>query len=410
MKGTKRLNPMISSLILATVFGSLGLIAFSLDARLPPAPTGKPLHSLLWLLAMILFLLCLTRTMMALTYALLKYHKRPSVEGGMITRIYRLAGGLAIALAIISYYGQIGAFWSFFSLFGGMLLGWSLQTPITGFAAWILISLKRPFRPGDRIQFPSLSELTGDVRDIGLMYTELEQVGGSVGSEEAVGRHILIPTAMLFSEVIINYTTVHELSYMLDEIVVRITYDSDWDEAEQVLLRVAQEVTGDIIKAKKKLPYIRSDLYDYGVYMQLRYHTRVKDRAEIAYRINKRIFEEIQKNPKVDIAIPYIYSFRAGVDIKGYEPGNQAIGSSNPTVRAVTEIQIDLIEAYPIDIDPKEIDLLAKNIARHGLLQPIVVGEIPERGTYDIITGHLRYEACKRLGWNTITAIVRGPN
>ncbi|MBN1671592.1 MAG: mechanosensitive ion channel family protein [Kiritimatiellae bacterium] len=114
----------------------------------------------------------------------------------MIGHIYRLAAGIAIVFAVAHHFGKIASFWTFFSLFGGMLLGWSLQSPISGFAAWVLISLKRPFRPGDRVQFPNLG-LTGDVKDIGAMYTILDQVGGSVGSEEAVGRNILIPNAML---------------------------------------------------------------------------------------------------------------------------------------------------------------------------------------------------------------------
>jgi hypothetical protein len=28
-------------------------------------------------------------------------------------------------------------------------------------------------------------------------------------------------------------------------------------------------------------------------------------------------------------------------------------------------------------------------------------------GRYEIVAGHLRYEACKRLGWKTIPALVR---
>ncbi len=117
-------------------------------------------------------------------------------------------------------------------MFGGMLLGWSLQAPVSGFAAWMLVCVKRPFRPGDRIQFPNLG-LTGDVKEIGAMYVVLDQVGGTVGSEEAVGRYILVPNAMLFSQVVINFTVPQEAAYMLDEVVVRITYDSDMQEAER---------------------------------------------------------------------------------------------------------------------------------------------------------------------------------
>src|SRR5208283_6130526 len=99
----------------------------------------------------------------------------------------------------------------------------------------------------------------------------LDQVGGTIGSEEAVGRHILVPNAMLFSQVVINYTVTQDAAYMLDELVIRITFDSDWDEAERILLDAADRVTGDIIRISGVKPYIRSDIYDYGVYLRLRY-------------------------------------------------------------------------------------------------------------------------------------------
>jgi small-conductance mechanosensitive channel len=171
------------------------------------------------------------------------------------------------------------------------------KPPGGGFAAWILILLKRPFRPGDRIQFPALN-LTGDVQDIGAMYITLNQVGGSIASEEAVGRSILLPNAMLFQQVIINYTVIPDAPYMLDEVIIRITYDSNWARAEKILLNVAWEVTREIIETTGEYPYIRSELYDYGVYLRLRYQTRVQDRAEIAYKIEKRSLKRFNGIPR----------------------------------------------------------------------------------------------------------------
>ncbi|MCC6442717.1 MAG: mechanosensitive ion channel family protein [Armatimonadetes bacterium] len=110
----------------------------------------------------------------------------------MLGRIFRLVGGMAVLITVAYGLGQAKSFGQFFALFGGMILGWSFQAPVSGFAAWILVSVKRPFRPGDRVQFPNL-RLTGDVHDIGPMYAMLDQVGGTIGSEEAVGRYILMP-------------------------------------------------------------------------------------------------------------------------------------------------------------------------------------------------------------------------
>jgi ParB family chromosome partitioning protein len=40
------------------------------------------------------------------------------------------------------------------------------------------------------------------------------------------------------------------------------------------------------------------------------------------------------------------------------------------------------------------------------LVQPVVLNRVAE-GEYRIVAGHLRVEACKRLGWRSLPAIVR---
>ena len=51
-----------------------------------------------------------------------------------------------------------------------------------------------------------------------------------------------------------------------------------------------------------------------------------------------------------------------------------------------------------------------KSIAVHGLLGPIFVQRNPPPGLgapYELLTGNLRVQACRKLGWKTIPAIVR---
>jgi len=54
----------------------------------------------------------------------------------------------------------------------------------------------------------------------------------------------------------------------------------------------------------------------------------------------------------------------------------------------------------------QDIDFLAENIGKYGLLQPVIV--IPRDGKYEIIVGQRRYLAIKRLGWDTIPATIMG--
>lgn len=354
--------------------------------------------TLLKLIAIIATILAAAELAMLFTQWLFARHNKPPVEARMIARLYKLCAVLAIVLSVAAGFNMLASIGSFFALFGGMLLGWSLQAPVSGFAAYLLVSLKRPFRPGDRVQFPNLG-LTGDVKETGPMYTVLDQVGGSIGSEEAVGRYILVPNALLFSQVVINYTVLQEAAYMLDEVVVRITYDSDWETAERVLLRSAEEVTKDIILATGVRPYIRSDLYDYGVYLRLRYQTIVKNRAEIGYKITKKIFQEIQCTPSVDLAIPFVYSYRAGADKRDEPPRDREAGK-------IRQIAIDNVRRTQPDPDPSIIAELSQSIAANGLLQPIMVIKNPNADYYDIVAGDQRFEACKSLGWRTIPAVI----
>jgi small-conductance mechanosensitive channel len=378
--------------------------AVVLDQVFPEAYVLSSGRNVFGVVALLVGMLAAAELLSLVTVWVLAARNSPPSEAEMVGRLYQLAAIIAVVMGIAYGFGKLATFGTFFSLFGGMLLGWSLQAPVSGFAAWILVSLKRPFRPGDRIQFPNLG-LTGDVKETGLMYTYLNQVGGTVGSEEAVGRYILVPNAMLFSQVVINYTVLQESPYMLDEVLIRITYDTDWDVSERILLNAAREMTSDIIEATQMEPYIRADQYDYGVYLRLRYQTRVKDRAEISYRITKSVFEKIQMAPEVDLAIPFVYSYRAGMRAGTDRKEEIAAAAGAARTREIQGIEIDSIKSMLQPEDTKEIAEAARSMSPEWLRQPIVVSK-PQDGFYTIVAGHLQFEICKYLGWKTISAIV----
>ncbi len=215
--------------------------------------------------------------------------------------------------AIIAIFGIISLGGSLKTLgisagFLGMVLGWSLQAPVTGIAAWLMLILKRPFKIGDRV---IIAGITGDVMDITLTHVILNQVGGTVSSEERSGRGILIPNAILFGQTITNYTL--EEQHILVEVPVRITFESDWQEAEHILVNAAQQVTEDVIKETAEEPFIRAELFDAGVMMRLRYKTRPVDRAKSLSDIVKIIFHEFAKSDTVEFCYAHsevIYSWK----------------------------------------------------------------------------------------------------
>lgn len=333
-------------------------------------------------------------------------HKGAPSEVTMLGALLRAVAVIVIGVALLHFLGWLSTSGAAVAGFAGLLLGWSLQAPVSGLAAWVFVNIKRPFRMGDRVMLPAWA-LTGDITQIGMMYTVLNQVGGTVGSEEAAGRNILIPNAMLFGNVVINYTPMQAAVYVLDEVIVRITYSSDWAVAERILMDAASDVTGDIIQKTGQAPYIRADMYDYGVYMRLRYTTLAMDRPRIVYEITKRIYQEFQKRTDVDFAIPYVFSHRAGLTAaaRNLEPAS----SPGPAQAEIEVAQIhDPSGVADRPENAAQVQELAEKIAQLGLLQPIVVDR-REDGQFNVIAGHLRLAACKSLGWKTISGIVKSP-
>lgn len=77
--------------------------------------------------------------------------------------------------------------------------------------------------------------------------------------------------------------------------------------------------------------------------------------------------------------------------------------------QTIKDVSLDLIDEprgiLRIDIDPDDLDDLAQSISEIGLLQPILVAIDGDR--YEVVFGHRRFLAHKKLELSTIRAIVR---
>lgn len=177
------------------------------------------------------------------------------------------------------------------------LLGWGLRNPITNLAAWLLVILKKPYKIGDRV---ILGETIGDVRNISVMYTQLDQVGGTIGGEEKSGRSVMIPNQHLFRWNVINYT--RDEKYILDEIIIRLTYHSNITRAEQIMCEQAAEVTADICAEIGEVPYVRFEFIPSGVLAKLRYRVLAVKRQETSTLIVERIFEQFHRESTIQFA------------------------------------------------------------------------------------------------------------
>ncbi|NQT54489.1 mechanosensitive ion channel family protein [bacterium] len=213
--------------------------------------------------------------------------------------VWKVMIGLVVLVAAAGSFSLLGLTMGFF----GTMLGWSLQTPIRGVAAWAMVVLGKPFRIGDRI---NVGGVTGDVVDIQLNHIVLNQVGGTVSGEERSGRGIYVPTAILFGEQVINYSLFgheQELStetsgFMLDEVPVRLTLGSDYEFAKTLCIDAARQAVAELVGDTGEAPFTRVEFLPSGILLRVRYKTAPAQRQEVSSRVTELIWQAVLQHPQ----------------------------------------------------------------------------------------------------------------
>jgi small-conductance mechanosensitive channel len=206
---------------------------------------------------------------------------------------------LVVLFAFLSYLKS----WAGIGVFLGLLtaaLGFALQKPITGIAAWIMVIFKRPFNVGDRV---TIGKVKGDVYDITLSHVYIDEVGGTVESEQHSGRNVMVPNHLLFEETIINHTLLNEL--VLNEVVFSVTYESNLDKAMNIAHECANKLTEKYASSINKDTKVRISLGDSGVVIRVLFHVPVQQLSKIKSDITKSIYDKIMKDKEVDFAYPH---------------------------------------------------------------------------------------------------------
>lgn len=128
--------------------------------------------------------------------------------------VLQVAGLTGLALSILGGAGVIG-----------IVVGFAFRDIAENFLASLLLSMRRPYRPGD---FIDVAGQNGFVRSMNARTTLL------LSSE---GNHIQIPNATVFKNIIVNYSTAPARR---DTLTVGIGYDASVAEAQQIVIDVLQ--------------------------------------------------------------------------------------------------------------------------------------------------------------------------
>ncbi len=222
----------------------------------------------------------------------------------IFTRIIRYTG--VTIILFIAFFSYVES-WTGLGIAAGLFsaaLGWSLQRPITGMAAWVMIVVKRPFQIGDRI---IVAGVIGEVVDISLTHIYLNEIGGIAYSEEASGRVVMIPNSIMFEQNIINYT--HVSDFTLDEIVFSITHDSNLDSAIELCVEAAKEIVKDYGSPEDRIPYVRTYFQPSGFNIHVRFFSPPKKRQEVSSLITQEINRQIKLRKDIKFAYPHTEVF-----------------------------------------------------------------------------------------------------
>lgn len=128
----------------------------------------------------------------------------------------------------------------------------ALQRVITAIAGYFLILRGSVFNVGDRIV---IGGVRGDVAALGLLQTTIMEMGESgpeqpdspatwVKSRQYTGRLVTVSNAAVFEKPVYNYS--RDFPFVFEEMHIPISYEDDWQAAEQILLRAANKHTIDI--------------------------------------------------------------------------------------------------------------------------------------------------------------------
>ena len=150
----------------------------------------------------------------------------------LITVVYsNKLGGLTVALGV-----------------AGAGIAFSLQEVIASLAGWLAILLGGFYKSGDRVQ---LGGIKGDVMDIGVLRTTLMETGQWVDGDLYNGRIVLIANSYVFKEPVFNYSG--DFPFLWDEIKIPIKYGSNYDKTKEILLKIGNEVAGDLTQKSSDL-------------------------------------------------------------------------------------------------------------------------------------------------------------
>ena len=227
--------------------------------------------------------------------------------------------GTALALVLYVLIGGGGQQFGFLgTAFVFAALAYVMQEPLLNIVGWIVVTILGLYKLGDRIE---MNNTRGYVVEVTPMNTTLREFGGVLYGDSFTGRYVTVPNSQVLKGNVFNYTK--DTPFVWDQIVVNVTYESDVKLAERLILDVAEETVGPMMRENRahlRSKYEFADLADYmaeepkvgwsfgasSIDLSLLYFCPVFAKGSYRTRLVKRIYEKVIAEPRVQFAYPHV--------------------------------------------------------------------------------------------------------
>lgn len=243
-----------------------------------------------------------------------------------ITYSFTILGLLLLSNIWIKDFGRIGTIVGLVS--AGLVI--ALKEPVLNIAGWVFILIRKPFTLGDRVQ---IGEFIGDVIDVRLFQFTLLEISHWVDADQSTGRIIDVPNGKVFIDVLANYTKGFE--YIWHEIPVRLTFESNWEKAKNILTQIAHKHgVQDNKKAEEKIreagkqffifysyltPIVYTSVREFGVLLTIRYMCEPRQRRGTEHDIWEDILREFGSHHDIQFAYPTTRFYNRNIEKKHKE-------------------------------------------------------------------------------------------
>lgn len=245
--------------------------------------------------------------------------------------------GVGFLVLVPIWVENVGDIATFLGIIGAGLVI-ALQEVVQNFAGWIYISLRHPFKVGDRVE---IGGHAGDVIDVRVLRFSLLEIRSWVDADQSTGRILHLPNGLVFTQPLANFT--QGFRHIWHEVPLLVTFESDWQRAREILQEALEghamteaevEAAEDIRRASRQFfiryatlsPTVYVSVRESGVLLTGRVLVASRRRRTIDNEIWEHVLRRFTEEPSIEFAYSTTRFFRrdaedrTGAPVMVYEP------------------------------------------------------------------------------------------